>query len=235
MINTLVGSNVGGTGGAGGTQFGFRGRNGIPDLQGSFRSLGHNLIGQTDVGSGFTNGVNGDLVGSGNAPIVPLLGPLTDNGGPTLTMALLHGSPALDAGDDSVRHQPYSLKDDQRGFPRKSGSHVDIGEFEFQYRGNGVYPSAEALVLSGTFIVNGNAASGDPGSNVSIVAPAFQFTFSEDTPGATFTVLATTNLSLPLNSWDVLGQPLQIGPDLFQFTDAQVTDIPQRFYHVSSP
>ena len=29
----------------------------------------------------------------------PMLGPLQDNGGPTLTHALLTGSPAIDAGD----------------------------------------------------------------------------------------------------------------------------------------
>ena len=33
----------------------------------------------------------------------PLLGPLQDNGGPTLTHALLEGSPAIDAGE---RHLP---------------------------------------------------------------------------------------------------------------------------------
>ena len=32
----------------------------------------------------------------------PLLGPVQDNGGPTFTHALLPGSPAIDAGDDST-------------------------------------------------------------------------------------------------------------------------------------
>ncbi len=36
----------------------------------------------------------------------PKLGPLADNGGPTLTMALLPGSPAIDAGDSGLGHQP---------------------------------------------------------------------------------------------------------------------------------
>jgi len=49
-------------------------------------------------------------------------------------MALLAGSPAIDAGDDSVLGSPFSLTTDQRGtgFPRKSGLHVDIGAFEVQ-------------------------------------------------------------------------------------------------------
>jgi len=47
-------------------------------------------------------------------------------------MALLGGSPAIDAGDDSVLGAPLFLTTDQRGpgFARKSGSHVDIGAFE---------------------------------------------------------------------------------------------------------
>jgi hypothetical protein len=64
----------------------------------------------------------------------PMLGPLQNNGGTTPTMALLPGSPAIDAGDDSVLGSPLFLASDQRGagFPRQSGAHVDIGAFEFQ-------------------------------------------------------------------------------------------------------
>ena len=59
----------------------------------------------------------------------PLLAPLADNGGPTLTHALLPGSPAIDAGNNYL-FIPY----DQRGegFPRVSGNRADIGAFEFQ-------------------------------------------------------------------------------------------------------
>jgi len=55
----------------------------------------------------------------------PLLGPLADNGGPTPTMALLMGSPALDAGDNAA-----CPATDQRGLPRPMGSGCDIGAFE---------------------------------------------------------------------------------------------------------
>jgi hypothetical protein len=55
----------------------------------------------------------------------PRLGPLADNGGPTLTMALLQGSPAIDAGAGSA-----FLFTDQRGFPRPAGSAADIGAYE---------------------------------------------------------------------------------------------------------
>jgi hypothetical protein len=105
-----------------------------PFPTGSFNSQGHNLIGIGDGGPGFTNGVNHDQVGSGAAPLDPKLGPLQNNGGPTATMALLPGSPAIDAGDDSVLGSPFFLTTDQRGpgFPRRSGVHVDIGAFELQ-------------------------------------------------------------------------------------------------------
>ncbi|MGH8090789.1 MAG: choice-of-anchor Q domain-containing protein, partial [Rudaea sp.] len=57
----------------------------------------------------------------------PRLWPLADNGGPTLTMALQVGSPAVDAGAN-----PSSLASDQRGagFPRVLGAMADIGAFE---------------------------------------------------------------------------------------------------------
>jgi glucose/arabinose dehydrogenase len=104
-----------------------------PDVIGSFTSQGYNLIGRSDGGSGFSDGVNNDEVGSSVSPLDPNLGPLQDNGGPTQTMALLTGSKAIDTGNDAVLGPPYSLATDQRGpgFPRGLGAHVDIGAFEF--------------------------------------------------------------------------------------------------------
>lgn len=55
----------------------------------------------------------------------PLLGPLQDNGGATPTMALLAGSPAIDAGNNAT-----CLTEDQRGFPRPFGSACDLGAYE---------------------------------------------------------------------------------------------------------
>ncbi|MCA9967559.1 MAG: hypothetical protein KC423_25090 [Anaerolineales bacterium] len=53
---------------------------------------------------------------------------LRDNGGPTLTIALVPGSPAIDgSGDDRTGETYVSL--DQRGFVRDSNA--DIGAFEF--------------------------------------------------------------------------------------------------------
>jgi hypothetical protein len=63
----------------------------------------------------------------------------------------------------------------------------------------------------------------------------FQFTFSDTVPDATFTVLSSTNLSLPMSDWDVAGIPTSIAPGLFQFTAPANTNDLQRFYRVSSP
>jgi len=95
---------------------------------GTITTRGYNL--SSDSGSGFmtnaTDQINTD----------PLLGPLANNGGPTMTHALLPGSPAIDRG------KSFGLSIDQRGFPRPvddpclanaaGGDGSDIGAFEAQ-------------------------------------------------------------------------------------------------------
>jgi hypothetical protein len=63
---------------------------------------------------------------------------------------------------------------------------------------------------------------------------SFQFSFTS-TPGASFTALAATNVSLPLNDWTVLGAASEVFPGLFQFTDSQASNNPCRFYRVRLP
>ena len=55
-----------------------------------------------DTGATITDN-GGNLIGTAAAPIDPLLGPLADNGGPTLTHALLAGSPAINRGRSERR------------------------------------------------------------------------------------------------------------------------------------
>ena len=95
------------------------------DTRGVFISEGTNLIGDVGIATGFTNGVNGDQVGSTASPFDPVLGPLSDNGGPTLTHAVLSGSPAIDSGDNTG-----GPDEDQRGEPRPTDTSADIGAFE---------------------------------------------------------------------------------------------------------
>jgi hypothetical protein len=109
------------------------GTNTSPDLAGNLGSLGHNLVGNSQGGSGFDST---DLLN-----VNPLLGPLQNNGGPTETMALLPGSPAIDAGDNTGAPDW-----DQRGpgYPRIVNGIIDIGAFEYQGDGSGPSANGEA-------------------------------------------------------------------------------------------
>ncbi|MGP0066722.1 MAG: right-handed parallel beta-helix repeat-containing protein [Isosphaeraceae bacterium] len=115
--NTIVAGNTGSTG---------------PDVHGSnLTSKGNDLIGKTDGSSGW---VSSDLTGSIASPLNPRLGTLTNNGGPTQTMALLAGSPAIDAGANSLAGETVPTSD-ERGALRgpsgiNAGTKVDIGAYE---------------------------------------------------------------------------------------------------------
>src|SRR5882724_202152 len=67
----------------------------------------------------------------------PLLGPLQNNGGPTLTHALLPGSPALDAIPWGANGCGTSLISDQRwqARPQPAGGACDIGAYEVAVAG----------------------------------------------------------------------------------------------------
>jgi hypothetical protein len=105
------------------------------------------------------------------------------------------------------------------------------------------FPPGPALV---TVSVNGISSVG---SVVNVIAPvpvpttlaaprivggSLRFTFTNN-PGTIFGVLATTNLSLPLNSWSKLGGVVETAPGQFQFTDTQGISKPQRFYVIRAP
>jgi hypothetical protein len=117
MANTILAGNVAGTG--------------APDCldqtSGDFTSEGHNIVGNP-IGCGINPGA-GDQFGTPGSPIDPQLGPLAANGGPTDTMALLKGSPAIGAGD-TTRCGP----NDQRGYAIATDGDkgCDIGAFEVQ-------------------------------------------------------------------------------------------------------
>jgi hypothetical protein len=83
----------------------------------AIHSLGNNVF--TD-GSCFPMGSD-QIVGD------PGLGALGDNGGPTLTHALLPGSPAIDAASGA-----FCPATDQRGVARPIGPACDVGAFELE-------------------------------------------------------------------------------------------------------
>jgi hypothetical protein len=94
--------------------------NGIPEDVDNSLYVSYTLIEKT---SHFIFGPN-NLLG-----VDPLLGPLANNGGPTLTHAPLPGSPVIDAGDPAIPDPPAT---DQRGFARIYGPAIDLGAVEAQ-------------------------------------------------------------------------------------------------------
>jgi hypothetical protein len=99
---------------------------------GTVTSNGYNI--SSDDGGGVLTGP-GDQINTD-----PLLGPLQDNGGPTLTHLPLSGSPAIDTGDPNFAPPPFH---DQRGpcFYRVWGRRIDIGSVETQPRPRCVTPA----------------------------------------------------------------------------------------------
>lgn len=140
------------------------------NVWGTIQDGGHNIC--SDGSAGFTSTTS-------RSGVDPLLGPLADNGGRTPTMALLPGSPALNAGDDAAA--PVG---DQRGVGRPAGAASDIGAFEVGAGGPLAItrPPVNATVdagLSASFSVL-----------VSTVPAEYQWQFNGlDLPGATNGVL----------------------------------------------
>jgi predicted outer membrane repeat protein len=99
---------------------------------GTVTSHGYSVC--SDDGGGYLNGP-GDQINTD-----PLLGPLRDNGGPTLTHMPLPGSPAIDAGDPNFTPPAFH---DQRGscFHRVFGRRIDVGSVETQPQPRCVTPA----------------------------------------------------------------------------------------------
>jgi len=225
LQNVLVAGNYlgyagspGGAGSSGGSRLisGTPGTNGSyavdgtgANLFGYFTSRGHNFIGINDASTGFTNNVRNDIVGSGS-PIDPMIDSLNDNGGWVHTCDLLPGSPAIDAGDDTLLASPWFLTTDARGYARKSGAHVDIGAYELQQLS---LPVVAHITLTGG------------GAMLSVT----------NTPGVTFEVLGTTDLTQPVANWNVLGQMNEVSPGIFQWTDTGFGYNDFQFYLLQSP
>ncbi len=126
---------------------------------GSFTSAGHNL----DSGGACALGGAGDLSG-----MDPKLGPVANNGGPTQSMSLLAGSPAIDHGSNAS-----CAPTDQRGVVRPQGGVCDIGAYEVRaltFRSVGSYDgwvleSGKGTKIGGGFNTLGTLLVGDDASN----------------------------------------------------------------------
>jgi hypothetical protein len=163
------------------------------NCSGPFISGGHNLESTNQCG---LTGI-GDQVG-----VDPLLGPLGNNGGPTDTMALPSGSPAIGRGNCA----DFSPALDQRGLPRPGFGETgcDTGAYEFQLRPTAVAvtctPSPAGFgvptTCSATVTDQAGADAAPPSGTVTFSTTAGSF-------GATSTCMlsgagATAGCSVPL-------------------------------------
>jgi hypothetical protein len=106
----------------------------------------------------------------------PLLAPLSNNGGPTLTHALPSESPAVGQGSN-----PLNLASDQRatGFARNVGGQADIGAYEVQstlsqnqpgdYNGNGSVDAGDYVLWRKTLGTPVTQFSGADGNGSSAI------------------------------------------------------------------
>ena len=127
------------------------------------------------------------------------------------------------------------LYDPATGAWSPAGSLADVRAYQTAT----LLPNGKVLVLGGN-----NAASFGELYNTRISFPSlvklgdgsFQFGFINGS-GPIYSVLANTNLSATVNAWTNLGTATEmpVGSGLFQFTDHQAPNHPQRFYRVSSP
>ncbi|MFO0881574.1 MAG: choice-of-anchor Q domain-containing protein [Gemmataceae bacterium] len=176
-----------------------------PDVYGGVISLGHNLIGSDEWSGGW---VSSDLVN-----VDPLLAALGTYGGLTQTMALLPGSPAIDAGDPAFVPPPST---DQRGMPRVSAGRIDIGAYE-----------AQQFVWTGSVSADwGDAANWDQHAVptamdlATIPDTANDPVLGNDRAVGALTILAGARLSLAGNDLSVVGPFVNQGTLTLQGTES---------------
>jgi hypothetical protein len=122
-------------------------------------SQGFNLIQNTE-GTVLNGDLTGNIIGAD-----PGLGALRNNGGSTLTHALLPGSPALNAGSNALAvdlsQQPLTTDQRGPGFPRIVGGKVDMGAFEGNAGGDGAPIITSVRRTYEGFFLQGTAATND--------------------------------------------------------------------------
>lgn len=144
IINSTIVANKVGVGGAVENGYPSQGPNGsggnvATDSSANLKNtiIAHSTLGDNCSGT-LTNGGN-SLDSDGTCGIGPATDPkldpagLKDNGGPTQTIAPQDGSPAVDAGNDTVCAAAPVNGVDQRGVTRPQGAHCDIGAVEMEH------------------------------------------------------------------------------------------------------
>jgi predicted outer membrane repeat protein len=205
------------------------------DITGSVATASaFNLIG-TGGSGGLTNGVNNNQVGMSNLG----LGTLANNGGPTQTIALLPGSPAIDKGSNSF---VTAGETDQRGFSRVVNGTVDIGSFEVQVTSTA--PSnqtatqgavgtfslgsfADANATAGPWSVNVNWGDGTNSSTFIVSSQGSLGTLTHTyVPAGTFTVAVTVTDSNSDSSQGSFQATASAGPGVITVNSLADTTTP---------
>ncbi len=180
---------------------------GDPDFSGTLTSRGYNLIGNT-FGTTITGTTAGNLLN-----VDPLLGPLQNNGGPTATLALLPGSPAIDQG------RPFGIAvPDQRGVNRPydfpsipnapGGNGVDIGAFEAVP--GGLQVTSITRLTTGHIMLRGLYVA-----NLSVTVQA--------------------SADLQTDNFVPIGAATTDASGALQYDDAGAVNLTKRFYRLASP
>ncbi|HEY1359290.1 MAG TPA: CSLREA domain-containing protein [Thermoleophilaceae bacterium] len=186
LVNTTIAGNSVGAGGAAGdpgTGVGTSGNSGLVGAVGGLlrtvetvivsNTIVASNVGTAQCGGPFDGASANDLSfpNDGSCPGTlhgsPLLSALANHGGPTETMTLAAGSPAINAGDDSD-----CGNHDQRGVGRPKGPHCDIGAVE---RSAPVAATGAATAVTATTAtLNGSLVSSD-------LAPTHRFDVGKTT------------------------------------------------------
>ncbi|MGH7185203.1 MAG: choice-of-anchor Q domain-containing protein, partial [Pseudomonadota bacterium] len=202
-----------------------------PNVDGTVTSNGHNLLGVATDATGFTG--TGDQTGAN-----PMLAALADNGGPTQTMALTPGSPAIDAGVAA------GASFDQRGRPRTfddpgvanaaTSDGTDIGAFELQPLCSLSCP-ADISVSNDPgqcgAVVNYTEPSGPGCGTVTCDHPSGSFfAVGETTVTCTSSVGPTCNFKVTVNDTEAPvittnGQSISLWPPNHKYATVNVTDL----------
>ena len=183
-------------------------------------SGGYNLFGYSgDSGLVEVAISTGDITPSGALSAI-LSTTLANNGGSTQTLALVTGSPAIDAGNTT-------LTTDQRGIARPQGATDDIGAFELvppsppsnrpPVAVNDSFTTNEDTVLTGNVITNTtpNGADSDPDGNPLSIASVNGSAIS----GATTITLANGSLTIsPTGNFTYTPTANANGSDSFTYT-----------------
>ena len=142
----------------------------------------------------------------------PRLGSFSNNGGPTKTVPLLWGSPAIDKG------KSFGLITDQRGLSRT----YDFGALTNAIGGDGTDIGAFELIPSIQF------------TSIAALTNRSVRLLGLGLSNLTYTIQAATNLN-PVITWSNLGTATASNSGVFSFTDTNAQSFPDRFYRAALP